>query len=106
MEAMKALKELRSGLESLGTAQIITGAELLSRDAAAAAADAYNPDFAMLDGLGSYQDAFARPNTANSYQNVVISIDPSAAAYGISAAVVANAANGNSNNFQRTGTGF
>jgi hypothetical protein len=106
MEAMKALKELRNGLESLGTAQIITGAELLSRDAAAAAADAYNPDFSMLDGLGSYQDAFARPNTANSYQNVVISIDPSAAAYGISAAVVANAANGNSNNFQRTGTGF
>ena len=106
IDAMKALQEVRNGLESLGTAQIITGAELLSRDAAAAAADAYNPDFSMLDGLGSYQDAFARPNTANSYQNVVISIDPSAAAYGISAAVVANAANGNSNNFQRTGTGF
>ena len=106
MEAMKALKELRSGLESLGTPSVVSPEQLLAQDYAAALADAVDPQFSMLDGLGSYQDAFARPNTANSYQNVVISIDPSAAAYGISAAVVANAANGNSNNFQRTGTGF
>jgi hypothetical protein len=56
--------------------------------------------------LGNYSDAFARPNTGNSFNNIVISIDPTAAQYGISAAVVANAANGNSNSFQRTGTGF
>jgi hypothetical protein len=106
MEAMKALQELRSGLATLGTPSVTSPEQLLAQDYAAALADAVDPQFSMLDGLGSYQDAFARPNTANSYQNVVISIDPSAAAYGISAAVVANAANGNSNNFQRTGTGF
>jgi hypothetical protein len=106
MEAMRALQQLRSGLATLGTPSVVSPEQLLAQDYAAALADAVNPEFAMLDGLGGYQDAFARPNTANSYQNVVISIDPSAAAYGISAAVIANAANGNSNNFQRTGTGF
>ena len=56
--------------------------------------------------VGNYLDAFARPNTGNSFSNIVISIDPTAAQYGISAAVVSNAANGNSNDFRRTGTGF
>ena len=51
----------------------------------------------------NYQDAFSRPNAANSYNNVVISIDPSAAAYGINAAVVGANANGSSAVVNRNG---
>ena len=47
----------------------------------------------------NYIDAFARPNTANSFTNVVVSIDPSAAQYGIGVASVNNSANGNKNNY-------
>ena len=99
MEAMKALQQLRNGLATLGTPGVITPEELLAQDYAAALADAVNPEFAMLDGLGGYQDAFARPNTANSFQNITISIDPTAAQYGIGVASVNNSANGNSNNY-------
>jgi hypothetical protein len=101
MEAMKALQELRGGLATLGTAQVITGAEQLSIDEAAALADAINPEFAMLDGIGGYQDAFARPNADRGFTQTElrIFIDPSAAQYGIGAASVNNSANGNSNNY-------
>jgi hypothetical protein len=99
MEAMKALQQLRNGLATLGTPGVITPEELLAQDYAAALADEFNPEFAMLDGLGKYQDAFARPNTANSFQNITISIDPTAAQYGIGVASVNNSANGNSNNY-------
>lgn len=98
-EAMAALKELRSGLATLGTPSVVSPEQLLAQDYAAALADAVNPEFAMLDGLGGYLDAFARPNTANSYNNVVITIDPTAAQYGIGVASVNNSANGNSNNY-------
>jgi len=101
MEAMKALQELRGGLATLGTAQVITGAEQLSIDEAAALADAINPDFAMLDGIGGYQDAFSRPNADRGFTptELRIFIDPSAAQYGIGVASVNNSANGNSNNY-------
>ena len=99
MEAMKALKELRSGLATLGTPSVTSPEQLLAQDYAAALADAVDPQFAMLDGLGGYLDAFARPNAANSYNNVVITIDPTAAQYGIGVASVNNSANGNSNNY-------
>ena len=49
--------------------------------------------------VGNYSDAFARPNAANSYSNIVISIDPTAAQYGIGVASVNNSANGNKNNY-------
>ena len=100
MAAMKALKELRNDLSSLGTPSVVTPEQLLAQDYAAALADAVNPEFAMLDGLGGYRDAFSRgPGTANSYQNITISIDPTAAQYGIGVASVNNSANGNSNNY-------
>jgi hypothetical protein len=108
IEAMKSLLDLRNALGSLGAPQVISGAELLAQDYAAALADANDPQFNLPSSspMQDYQDAFSRPNTANSYNNVVISIDPTAAQYGISAAVVNNASNGNSNDFRRTGTGF
>lgn len=101
MEAMKALQQLRVGLATLGTAQIITGAEQLSLDEAAALADAINPEFAMLDNPGGYQDAFSRPNADRGFTptELRIFIDPSAAQYGIGVASVNNSANGNSNNY-------
>ena len=101
MEAMKALQQLRGGLATLGTAQIITGAEQLSLDEAAALADAINPEFAMLDNPSGYQDAFSRPNADRGFTatELRIFIDPSAAQYGIGVASVNNSANGNSNNY-------
>jgi hypothetical protein len=99
LEAMKALKELRNELAVLGTPSVVSPEQLLAQDYAAALADAVDPQFSMLDGLGGYLDAFARPNTANSYNNVVITIDPTAAQYGIGVASVNNSANGNSNNY-------
>jgi len=112
MEAMRALQQLRSGLATLGTPSVVSPEQLLAQDYAAALADAVNPEFAMLDGIGGYRDAFSRgPGTANSYQNITISIDPTAAQYGIGVASVNNSANGNSNNYStiqsfKGGTGF
>jgi len=112
MEAMRALQQLRSGLATLGTPSVVSPEQLLAQDYAAALADAANPEFAMLDGIGGYRDAFSRgPGTANSYQNITISIDPTAAQYGIGVASVNNSANGNSNNYStiqsfKGGTGF
>jgi len=112
IEAMKALKELRSGLATLGTPSVTSPEQLLAQDYATALADAVDPQFSMLDGLAGYRDAFSRgPGTANSYQNITISIDPTAAQYGIGVASVNNSANGNSNNYStiqsfKGGTGF
>ena len=109
MEAMKALQQLRGGLATLGAPQVISGAELLAQDYADALADANDPQFNFTpDGLagGYVDDIFRRNPSTGAPMNVVVSIDPTAAQYGISAAVVNNAANGNSNDFRRTGTGF
>ena len=109
IEAMKALLDLRNALGSLGAPQVISGAELLAQDYAAALADANDPQFNFTpDGsAGGYvDDIFRRNPSTGAPMNVVVSIDPTAAQYGISAAVVNNASNGNSNDFRRTGTGF
>jgi hypothetical protein len=99
MEAMKALQELRNGLATLGTARIITGAEQLSIDAAEAERDAYNPDFASLDTQNYVDDIFSRNKSTGQRINVVVSMDPLAAAAGVTTAVIDNAANGNSNSY-------
>jgi hypothetical protein len=101
IEAMKALQELRNGLATLGTPSVISPDELLARDYADVLKDAVNPEFAMLDGILGYQDAFARPNAGAGFTptEVRIFIDPSAAQYGIGVASVNNSANGNSNNY-------
>jgi len=107
IEAMKSLLDLRTVLSSLGAPQVISGAELLAQDYAAALADANDPQFNLPSGQVYLPPSFAGFGPTNAQiSNVVISIDPSAAQYGISAAVVANAANGNSNDFRRNGTGF
>jgi hypothetical protein len=46
-----------------------------------------------------YQDDFTRRNKTTGQLNVTVSIDPSAAQYGIGVASVNNSANGNSNNY-------
>jgi hypothetical protein len=103
IEAMKALKELRGGLATLGTPSVVSPEQLLAQDYAAALADAVDPSFNM--SAGGYQDAFSRPNAANGYNSSLtatelrIFIDPSAAQYGIGVASVNNSANGNSNNY-------
>jgi hypothetical protein len=110
VDAMKSLLDLRNALGSLGAPQVISGAELLAQDYAAALADANDPQFNLPSsnpGQVYLPPGFAGFGPTNAQiSNVVISIDPSAAQYGISAAVVANAANGNSNDFRRNGTGF
>jgi len=107
IEAMKSLLDLRTVLSSLGAPQVISGAELLAQDYAAALADANDPQFNLPSDQVYLPPSFAGFGPTNAQiSNVVISIDPSAAQYGISAAVVANAANGNSNDFRRNGTGF
>ena len=111
--ALQGIYDLRTALEGLGAAK--AAIPVLSTNTtiqgyvdailqSPGAANSYNNAYS--NPAMNYQDAFARPNTANSYNNVVISIDPSAAAYGISAAVVSNAANGNSNSFNRNGLGM
>jgi len=99
IEAMKALQEVRNGLASLGAARIITGAEQLSIDAAEAERDLYNSDFASLDTQNYMDDIFSRNKTTGQRINVVVSMDPMAAAAGVTTAVIDNAANGNSNNY-------
>jgi len=101
LEAMKALKELRNGLADLGTPSVVTPDLLLAQDYADVLKDAVNPEFAMLDGILGYQDAFARPNAGAGFtpNELRIFIDPTAAQYGIGVASVNNSANGNSNNY-------
>jgi hypothetical protein len=100
LEAMKALQQVRNGLASLGTPRIITGAEQLSIDEAAALADENNPDFAMLDRRGGpINGGYSRYDSSLTATELRIFIDPSAAQYGIGVASVNNSANGNSNNY-------
>ena len=104
--ALAALQQLRKELELLGAAKVPVPV-LASPSSAAGYVDAFARGAGTANSFENiysnpamnYQDAFARPNTANSYNNVVISIDPSAAAYGITGTVIANSANGNNNNY-------
>jgi hypothetical protein len=101
--ALKGVRDLRDELADLGAPKvgiekILSPAELLARDAIAAAEDARNPDFAALDSQGYRDDIFNRNKTTGAL-NVVVSIDPMAAAAGVTTAVIDNAANGNSNNY-------
>jgi hypothetical protein len=100
IEAMKALQEVRNGLATLGTARIVSGAEQLSIDEAAALADAINPDFAALDARGGpINGGYSQYDRSLTATELRIFIDPSAAQYGIGVASVNNSANGNSNNY-------
>ena len=101
--ALKGVKDLRDELAKLGAPKVgiassLTPEQLLAIDSAAAAADLTNPDFAALDSQRYRDDIFNR-NKSTGALNVVISMDPMAAAAGVAAAVIDNSANGNSNNY-------
>jgi hypothetical protein len=101
--ALDAVRQIRNELEKLGAPKVgvpamLTPSQLLEQDYLAALADATNPEFAGLD-TQRYQDDIFRRNPSTGALNVVVSIDPMAAAAGVTTAVIDNAANGNSNNY-------
>jgi hypothetical protein len=115
--ALEAMIKMREEIAKLSVPILTPSQILLNKDYIDVLKDVNDTSFAdntkeindFLSGLSnlpintttspSYQDAFARPNTANSFTNVVVSIDPTAAQYGIGVASVNNSANGNKNNY-------
>jgi hypothetical protein len=113
ISALKAMINLREEIGKLSKPVLTPGEQLLANDYIDVLNDANDPSFSnatssvndFLSGLSNvpkgtnlanYQDAFARPNAANS---ILISIDPMAAAAGVNVASINNTANGNSNNY-------
>ena len=104
--ALDGVRDLRDELAKLGVAKVPVPV-LATPSSAAGYVDAFARGAGTANSFENiysnpalnYQDAFARPNAANSMTNVVVSIDPSAAQYGIGVASVNNSANGNSNNY-------
>ena len=122
LEALKSVKQLRSELELLGSPKVKSPAQILAEDYQDVLIDLADPSFDLAmkeieDFLNSsktistgnmdsnYQDAFARPNAAAGFTptELRIFIDPSAAAYGINAAVVGANANGTASTVNRNG---
>jgi hypothetical protein len=101
--ALDGVRSLRDELAKLGAPKVgvpamLTPEQLLEQDYRDVLADAVDPRFAALDSM-RYQDDIFRRNPNTGALNVVVSIDPNAAAYGIGVASVNNSANGNSNNY-------
>jgi hypothetical protein len=104
--ALDGVRSLRDELAKLGAPKAIvpealatlTPSQLLDQDYRDVLADRVDPRFAALDSM-RYQDDIFRRNPSTGALNVVVSIDPNAAAYGIGVASVNNSANGNSNNY-------
>jgi len=110
LAALKGVRDLRDELALLGAAKVAIPTLSTSKTntgyvdsilQSAGAANSYTNAYSA--PAMNYQDAFSRPNAANSITNVVVSIDPSAAAYGINAAVVGANANGSSSVVNRNG---
>jgi hypothetical protein len=116
LAALKAVRDLRDELALLGAPRVLIPSTVINNGSWNGFGMGGNgtpgtefPDEGMPseNPIAEYVDDFMRRNqTSGALTNVIISIDPDAAALGISAAVVNNAANGNSNDFRRTGTGF
>jgi hypothetical protein len=116
LAALKAVRDLRDELALLGAPKVLIPSTVINNGSWNGFGMGGNgtpgtefPDEGMTseNPIAEYVDDFMRRNqTTGALTNVIISIDPDAAALGISAAVVNNAANGNSNDFRRTGTGF
>jgi hypothetical protein len=119
IDALKAMINLREEIGKLSIPVLTPGQQLLASDYLAVLQDAIDPSFEqandetqrVLDmfknssnvpNLANYQDAFSRPNAANGYTNVVISLDPNAGQL-INAAVVGANANGASSTVNRNG---
>ena len=122
LEALKSLQQLRNELELLGSKKVKTPAQILAEDYQDVLIDLADPTYDdffketkdFLDSIKNqpsgnmdfnYQDAFARPNAAAGFTptELRIFIDPSAAAYGINAAVVGANANGTASTVNRNG---
>ena len=106
MAALKGARELRDELAKLGAPKV--GVPAMPRPSGGISLPPSFEGFGPAANLSNYQDAFARPNAANSYvsknpnaavNELRIVIDPSAAQYGIGVASVSNSANGNNNNY-------
>lgn len=116
LAALKAVRDLRDELALLGAPKVLIPSTVINNGSWNGFGMGGNgtpgtefPDMNLPtdNPIQEYVDDFMRRNqTTGALTNVVISIDSDAAALGISAAVVNNAANGNSNDFRRTGTGF
>jgi hypothetical protein len=119
IDALKAMINLREEIGKLSIPVLTPGQQLLASDYLAVLQDAIDPSFQqandetqrVLDmfknsgnvpNSANYQDAFSRPNAANGYTNVVISLDPNAGQL-INAAVVGANANGASSTVNRNG---
>jgi hypothetical protein len=132
LEALKSLQQLRNELELLGSPKVKTPAQILAQDYQDVLINMADPTFDLAmketqDFLNllkntptsnmdtNYQDAFARPNAAQNAglffgagagtgnSEIRITIDPSAAAFGINAAVVDANANGSASTVNRNG---
>jgi hypothetical protein len=125
LEALKSVKQLRTELELLGSPKVKTPAQILAEDYRDVLIDLADPSFdlfkkEMEDFLNdpnysqvipksnmdtNYQDAFSRPNAGAGFTptEVRIFIDPSAAAFGINAAVIDANANGSASTVNRNG---
>tara|TARA_R110000822_G_scaffold117080_2_gene249138 strand:+ start:293 stop:1930 length:1638 start_codon:yes stop_codon:yes gene_type:complete len=116
LDAINSIKQLRDELALLGSPKVKTPAQLLAEDYQSALISIADPSFdlqtqAVNDFLNSlnapsptatmpnYLDDFTRRNPTTGAMNIVVSIDPSAAQYGIGVASVNNSANGNNNNY-------
>ena len=116
LDAINSIKQLRDELALLGSPKVKTPAQLLAEDYRDALISIADPSFdlqsqAVNDFLNSlntptptatmpnYLDDFTRRNPTTGAMNIVVSIDPSAAQYGIGVASVNNSANGNKNNY-------
>jgi hypothetical protein len=116
LDAISSIKQLRDELALLGSPKVKTPAQLLAEDYQSALISIADPSFdlqsqAVNDFLNSlntpaptstmpnYLDDFTRRNPTTGAMNIVVSIDPSAAQYGIGVASVNNSANGNKNNY-------
>lgn len=120
LEALRSVRQLRTELELLGAPKIKTPAQILAQDYQDVLINMADPSFDLamaetrtfLDSFKSapssnmdlnYQDDIFRRNPSTGALNVVVSIDPSAAAYGINAAVVDANANGSTSTVNRNG---
>jgi hypothetical protein len=121
LSAISSIKQLREELALLGSPKVKTPAQMLAEDYQAVLIDAIDTSFddqtdavnKFLESLNNIDPgkisspgqvylppSFAGFGPTNAQiSNVVISIDPSAAQYGIGVASVNNSANGNKNNY-------
>jgi len=123
MEAINSIKQLRTELELLGSPKVKTPAQLLAEDYQSALISIADPSFDLqTQAVNDFLNSLNNPNPFNmpasatndsfkgfgrggnmtpgtTFPEIKITIDPTAAQYGIGVASVNNSANGNNNNY-------